>query len=135
MANIIYSSFKEFMADGTMDLDNDTFKIALVTSSYTPSADHTEWADVSSNEASGSGYTAGGAALNSTWTRSGATVTFDADDVTWSSATVTGRYAVIYNDTATNDELVCLLDFGEDKSSSNADFKITFNASGIFSLS
>ena len=98
----IYGAFHEHIAKGTIDLDSDTFKCALVTSSYTPVADtHTVWADASANEiAAGAGYSAGGLALTSvTVTRSGHTVTFDADDLVW---TATGgiipafRYCVMY---------------------------------------
>lgn len=38
-----YNSFSEYMADGTFDLNTDTFKVALVASTYTPSAAHTVW--------------------------------------------------------------------------------------------
>ena len=137
MANLIYNSFKEYMGDNTIDMDGDTFKIALLTSSHTPDATDSTYADVSGDEVSGTGYTAGGATLTATWTRSGGTTTFDADNVTWSSSTITAQYAVIYSDTPTSpaDPLVCLLDFSEDKSSSNGDFTVNFNASGIISLS
>lgn len=124
------------MADGTMDLDNDTFKIMLTTSTYTPAATHSVKADVT-NEISGTGYTAGGATLqNVTWTESSGTVTLDATDVSWTSATFTARYAVIYDDTPTSplDPLVCLIDFGTDKSVTAGTFTIQFHANGIFTL-
>jgi len=136
MADLIYNKFKEYMADGTMDLDNDTFKIMLTTSTYTPAATHSVKADVT-NEISGTGYTAGGATLqNVTWTESSGTVTLDATDVSWTSATFTARYAVIYDDTPTSplDPLVCLIDFGTDKSVTAGTFTIQFHANGIFTL-
>lgn len=58
----------------------------------------------------------------------------DAADPVWNSATFTARYAVIYDNTATNKDLVLLIDFGADKSPSNGDFSIVFNAAGVFTL-
>ena len=118
-----------------LDLDNDTLKIMLVTSAYTPDfGTHDFKADVT-NEVVGTGYTAGGETLTSvTLTQSAGTITFDAADVTWTSSTITARAAVIYDDTIVNDPLICYIDFGSDQSSSSGDFQIAFNASGIFTL-
>jgi hypothetical protein len=89
-----YDHLWKLLLTGAVDLDTDTLKVALVTSSYTPSAAHTQWSDVSANEvSSGSGYTTGGVAL------SGVAVTnstIDYSDVTWTSLTKTFRYAVCY---------------------------------------
>lgn len=82
------------IATGGIDLDTDTLKVALVTSSYTPSAAHTIWADVSANEvATGSGYTTGGIALT---TPVVAASNIDYDDLVWTALTKTFRYAVCY---------------------------------------
>lgn len=136
MADIIYDSFKEFMGDGTIDMDGDAFKIALLGSGYVPDAAHTQFSDVSGAEISGTGYTAGGETLTGVvWSRSGGTVTFDADDPQWVSATFTARYAVIYDETTVNKNLVKLFDFGADKPVSNGTFTIQFNALGILTLS
>ena len=124
--------------DLALDLDDttaDRFKVMLVTSSYTPDfGTHDFKADVT-NEVSGTGYTAGGESLTSvTLTQSGGTITFDADDVTWTSSTITARGAVIYDDSLASDPLIAYIDFGADKSSSAGDFVLSFNASGIFTL-
>ena len=124
--------------DLALDLDDttaDRFKAMLVTSSYTPDfGTHDFKADVT-NEVSGTGYSAGGNSLTSvTCTQSGGTITFDADDVTWTSSTITARGAVIYDDSLTDDPLICYIDFGSDKSSSSGDFVLSFNANGIFTL-
>jgi len=118
-----------------LDLDNDTLKIMLVTSGYTPDfGTHDFKADVT-NEVVGTGYTAGGETLTSVaLTQSAGTITFDAADVTWTSSTITARGAVIYDDTLASDPLICYIDFGSDQSSSSGDFQIAFNASGIFTL-
>ena len=63
MADVIYNSFKRDIMNGSIDLDTDTIKVMLVTSTYTPNQDtHTKRSDVT-NEVSGTGYTAGGATL------------------------------------------------------------------------
>lgn len=80
---------------------------------------------------------AGGQALSGlTWTRSGDVCTLDATDPTWTSATFTARYAVLYDDTPTSpaDPLVMLYDFGTNKSCSNGAFTINVSASGFLSL-
>ena len=124
--------------DLAVDLDDttaDRFKVMLVTSSYSPNfGTHDFKADVT-NEVTGTGYSAGGKSLSSvTLTQSGGTITFDAADVTWSSSTITARGAVVYDDSLTNDPLICYIDFGADKTSTAGDFTVTFNASGIFTL-
>ena len=138
MADIVYTSFKRRLGDGTFDMDADTFRCALFTSSHTPDATRTVFADLT-GEASGTGYTAGGVTLaNVTWTTVGTTAVLDADDPSWTDASVTARYAVIYKSGAANgltDPLVCLLDFGEDKGVTAGTFTVTFNASGILVLS
>lgn len=124
--------------DLAVDLDDttaDRFKVMLVTSAYTPDfGTHDFKADVT-NEVTGTGYTAGGESLTSvTLTQSAGTITFDADDVTWASSTITARGAVVYDDSLVNDPLIAYIDFGADKSSSAGDFVLSFNASGIFTL-
>jgi|TARA_R100001594_G_scaffold98027_2_gene132398 hypothetical protein len=104
------------------------FKIALFTSSATLSASTTAYS--SSNEASGTGYSAGGAALtNVTPTTSSTTALTDFADVTWGSSSITARGALIYNSSTTAgsaNRAVLVLNFGSDKSSSSGDFTITF---------
>jgi len=138
MADLVYTSFKKHLGDGTFDMDADTFRCALFTSSHTPDAGQTVLADLTS-EASGTGYTAGGVTLaNVTWTTVDTTAVLDADDPSWTDASVTARYAVIYKSGEANgltNPLVCLLDFGEDKGVTAGTFTVTFNASGILVLS
>lgn len=139
MADVIYNAFKKNIMNGSIDLDTDTIKVALVTSTYTPNQDtHEDFADVT-NEVSGTGYTAGGAALaNKTVTQDNTDNegVFDADDVTWSTSTITARAAVVYKDTGTPSTswLVCYIDFGSDKISTAGNFIIAWNAEGIVNL-
>ena len=135
MANVIYNSFKKSIGDGTIDWDTDTIKVALVTSTYTPDIDtHTDFSTHITNEVVGTGYTAGGATL----TGNAVTVDtvndwaeYDANDVTWTTSTITARGAVVYKSTG---ELISYVDFGSDKISSAGDFKITWHADGVFKL-
>lgn len=139
MADVIFNSFKKGLMDGSLDLANDTIKVMLVTSSYSPDADLHDFKDDVTGEVSGAGYTAGGEALSNksvTQDNTDDEGVFDADDVTWSNSTITARGAVIYKDTgvAGTSPLICYIDFGADKSSDNADFTIQWNSEGILNL-
>ena len=105
-----------------------TFKIALFTSSATLSASTTAYA--TTNEVSGTGYSAGGNTLtNVDPTTSGTTALTDFADTTFSSSSITARGALIYNSSTTAgsaDRAVCALDFGADKTSTSGDFTIQF---------
>lgn len=118
------------------DTTADRFKVMLTTSSYNPDYSGDSVKSDVDNEVSGTGYTAGGKSLTSiTFATSGGTITWDAADVEWTSSTITGaRYAVIYDDTLTNKPLIGAVDFGGDFSTTAGTFKITWNASGIFTL-
>jgi hypothetical protein len=125
---------------GDIDFENDTIKIMMTTSSYSPNQDTHEFKDDVTNEVSGTAYSSGGATLSnkSVGYTGGTNVTkVDADDVTWSSSTIANaRIAVIYKDTgnAATSPLIGYTDFGADKSTDNGDFTITFDADGIFTL-
>ena len=132
-------TFRDILDSTQMAVDtgSDTFKCAMITNSSTPNFEtHDHWSDLSGNEVSGSGYSAGGAALTSiTLGNDSGTLKFDAADTSWSTATISSaRAAVIYDDTLTNDPLICLVDFGADYASSAGTFQITWNASGIWTI-
>lgn len=139
MANVVYNSAKGDLMDGTIDLDTDTIKVALVTSTYTPDIDtDLDFADIT-NEVSGTGYTAGGATLGTKTVTVDTTnnrAEFDAADTVWTTATLTARGAVVYKDTGTpaTSPLICYIDFTTDKSSASGDFTISYNAEGILQL-
>ncbi len=121
------TSFKQELLVGTHNFtasSGNTFKLALYTSSASLGASTTAY--TTSNEASGTGYTAAGAALTSvTPTTSGTTAFCDFADLTFSSSTITANGALIYNDTQ-SDKAVCTLAFGGDKTSTSGDFTISF---------
>jgi hypothetical protein len=119
------TSFKSEALQGVHDFTTDTFKIALYTSSATLSAATTAYS--ATNEVSGTGYTAGGETLTVTGgsvSTSGTTAYVDFSDVTWSTATITARGALIYNSSQAN-KAVAVLDFGSDKTSTAGDFVVT----------
>jgi len=138
MASKLYGQFLSQALNKEIDWDTDTIKVALLTNAYTPDQDaHNYLDDVIATEVTGTGYTAGGNTLaNKTNTYTGASnvIVLDADDTTWSASTITARYAVIYDATpATNATrpLIGYVDFGSDQSSSNGNFTITWDATGI----
>jgi len=129
MASLIYNSAVDDMAKGAIDFDTDTFKVMLVTSSYTPNKDTHDKRDDVTNEVSGTGYTAGGVTSACTVTKNTANdrVTLSFAAVNWASSTITARGAVIYKSrggASSADELVCYVDFGADVSSSSATFSL-----------
>jgi hypothetical protein len=125
------TSFKNELLEGKHDFTNgaDAFKLALFTSSATLSAATTDYSVT--NEAAGTGYSAGGGTLvNVTPTTSGTTAFTDFNDLTFSSSTITANGAMIYNTQTAGGsgttESVCILAFGSDKTSTNGDFTIQF---------
>ena len=124
------TSFKVELLQGIHDFTastGDVFKLALYTSSATLDATTTVYS--SSNEVSASGsYSAGGGSLtNITPTASGTTALTDFDDLSFTSATITARGALIYN-SSESDKAVAVLDFGGDKISTAGTFTIQFPA-------
>ena len=128
MASFVYNSCIDDMARNAIDFDTDSFKVMLVTSSYTPDKDtHLKRSSVT-NEVSGTGYTAGGVTSVCTVTKDTANdrVTLSFAAVSWASSTITARGAVIYKSTGTasNDNLVAYNDFGSDVASASGTFTV-----------
>lgn len=131
-----------FLAAFGADIDwlNDTIKVMLTTSTYVPDLDVHDFKDDVTNEVTGTGYTAGGATLASktiTYTAATNVVKLDAADATWPSSTITARVAVVYDDTpatAATKPLVCYQKSDADISTTSGTFTITWNASGIFTI-
>ena len=135
MASGVYNAFLTDMFDGSINLSNggDAIKVALLNNSHTFTATNAVWADVSANEISGTGYTAGGGTLDNQALTGTATVTWDADDEEWLTATFTAYHLVIYDTTNTN-SLIASYDFGGAEQVTAGTFTIQWNASGIMSL-
>ena len=139
MSNGIYNSFKRDSMLGRFDLTNDIIKIILV-NNYSIDDAHTKYADVKRFEISGVGYTPNDKILTGvtlTVNNENDSVTLDALDVTWSASTLNSNGAILYKDTGDENTspLICFIDFGAEKSSSNGDFIIQWNFNGIISLS
>jgi len=130
--NYMCTSFKKELMTATHDFTastGNTFKLAMYTNSASFTAATTAY--TTSNEVSGTGYSAGGGTLtNVTPTTSSTTAYTDFADLTFSTATITARGALIYNDTASGDPSVVVLDFGADKTSTAGDFTIVFPTAG-----
>lgn len=130
--NFMCTSFKQELLQAKHDFTNGTghtFKLAMYTNSASFTAATTDY--TATNEVSGTGYSAGGGTLtNVTPTTSGTTALTDFSDLTFSTATITARGAMIYNTTAGGGtgttESVIILDFGTDKTSTAGDFTIVF---------
>lgn len=137
----VYGLGMKSMLAKTVNWTGDTLKLSLHTSAYVPDQDAHQFFSSATNElAAGSGYTAGGIALankTSVYTAASNLLTLDADDVTWTAPTFTGaRIAVLRVDTGTasTSPLLCWVDFGADQSPGGVDFTVSWNASGIITL-
>jgi hypothetical protein len=128
------TSFRVQLLQGVHNFDTDTFKIALYTGAADLGAPTTVYS--STNEVVGTGYTSGGATLTVSVTpTSGSsaqgipTAYISFSNVSWPSATFTSRGALIYN-ASKSDKSVAVLNFGADKTVSNATFTVQFPAAG-----
>jgi hypothetical protein len=127
--------------DGTIDLDTQAFKMALfLSTSNAATLGTVGYSNLTNEVANGYGYTTGGKTLTPTWNRTGGTTTFDADDQVWtaSGGSITCRFAVIYDNTTTNKDLVCysLLDTAPaDVTATDGNtLTIAFHTSGCFTF-
>lgn len=127
---------------GTIDLDTDSFKVALCTkvqaldATFAGASGDARYSDLTA-EVVGTGYIAGGAALaNDAWTRAGGIVSFTADPTSWTALTATMKYAVIYK-VGGNGDILAIVDLettdADGRVASNTDFIINWT-SGLFTL-
>lgn len=121
------NSFKEQMLQGQQNLTSNTLKMALYTGFATLGPTTTVYS--TTNEVSGTGYTAGGETLANVSIASSANgiVYVSFSNPSWSNASFTARGALIYNATQSNSS-VAVLDFGADKTCSNQTFTVTLPA-------
>lgn len=126
--NFMCTSFKQELMEAVHNFKlsgGSTFKLAMYDNNASFTAATTAY--TATDEVSGTGYSAGGGTLTRVDpTTSGTTAFTDFADLTFSTATVTARGALIYNDTAAGDPSVVVLDFGSDKTSTAGDFTIVF---------
>ena len=129
--NFMCTSFKKELMQGVHNFTastGNTFKLALYTNSAAFTASTTAYTATNEVTASGSYATGGGALTNVTPTTSGTTAFTDFDDLSFTTATITAYGALIYNDSATGDPSVVVLDFGGAKTSTSGTFQIIFPA-------
>ncbi len=141
-----YNQFMEFACDGGMDFDTDVWDVILMNSTHAFTPGNTNKSQIAANEIpTGNGYTQGLETLASvTWVESGGVVTFDAADSVWTASggpiSTSGDCtdAVIYDEDSTvpsADLLMCSIDFGAAESAGDGtNFQITYNGSGIFTV-
>ena len=123
------TSFKQELLQGLHDLDGHTLKIALIKSgeSGTFGAASTNFSNItdSSDEASGTGYSSGGATLGSVAiTTSGTTAFVDFADVSFSNSTISASGAMIYNSSASN-RAIAVISFGGTVASTAGTFTVS----------
>jgi len=127
-----YGKFWIGLGNGNFNFTTDVFKVLLTTSAYVPNIDTHEFLTDVINEVSGTGYTAGGAALSGvSWTYDAVNhrAVLGANTVVWSGATFTAHRAVIYKSTGTaaTSRLIGYVDFGVDKTYTSEDFELSFS--------
>ena len=125
-----------------IDWDTDSIKVMLCTALTINQDTPIYLADVTKTEvASGGGYTTGGKQLTFgsataiAYNGTTNTITIDADDVVWTSATITASYAIIYDDTpVTNKPVIAYVDFGKSQATVSGTFTITWPTAGIATI-
>lgn len=135
MSSGVYLATFKKATDGTRAINfaSDTFKAILLTNSYSPDFTlDSVYSDISANEAVGTGYSSGGQALTGvSWTTTGGLNKFTSDSPAWTTSSITARFCVIY-DTSASNALICCMDFGGDMRSVAATFTVPIDAtSGI----
>ena len=139
MSSFLYNAAKLRMLQGGFDLENEAFKVALVTSDYIADQDaHAYYADLSA-EVVGPGYTAGGKDLGApvlSRDDDNDLAVLSADSLIWTVATFVARAAVIYQDSGdpASSPLLAYIDFEEDLESEGEDFLLQWHADGILTL-
>lgn len=133
----VYGLAMQSLFNKEIDWDSDALKVMLCTSSYTPNQDTHRYKSDVTNEVTGTGYTATGATLGSvsvTYTTATNVLSVTAANTSWTSSTITARYAVVYDSTPSTDAtrpLICYIDFGADVATTAGTFQIVWDATGI----
>ena len=142
---LIHNKFKEYMGDGTVDMDGDAFKINLYLSTSNIATLSIDALSTATNQhATANGYTQDTKAIvTPTWVEAAGTVTFNCDDVVWTANTgsIVARFAAIYDDTVAApviDPIVChtLLDTtpADVTATAGNTFTVAMHADGVFTL-
>ena len=120
----VCNSFKQELLQGLHDLDGNTLKLALYTSSATLDASTTAYS--TTNESSGTGYTAGGETVTSVAVSLSGNVAFvDFADVSFTSATISDAAGALLYNSSVSDKAIAVIDFGSTKSVTGGTLTIT----------
>ena len=136
---------KPKFGNGKMNLSSDALKACLLTNvqtianTFVGTSGNAQYSDLTNEVASGNGYTTGGVALTGvTYTQSSGTVTFTFTSPSWTSATFTAKYLAVYDNTATNKDLLLYCDLEQTSSTgvsvTNGTLTVTVPAGGVFTL-
>jgi len=138
----VFNTAKEWLMDGTFDLDGDTIKLAICDNTVAPTATTATPALGDFTEVGVAGtYVAGGATCTCTWVESAGTVTFDSStNPTWAqdaSNDTDAYWGILYADNVTvpvADAAIAYVELGGPVDMSAGSLTVTFNASGVFTL-
>lgn len=117
-----------------VNIDTDSFKLALVTDTHTPDFNaHDFYADLTNEVPNGSGYTTGGnVTASETIAVAAGFVTIDFADVAWTTSTFSSvRAGIWYDDTLASDPLMCSNNFGSDFSVTAGTLTVVVHANGF----
>ena len=120
-------SFKQEILNGVHNLPTDSLKMALYNGSA--SLDHTTTVYSSTNEVTGTGYTAGGTAVTATVNLQSGVATVDFSTVSWPTSTITAYGAMIYN-TSHSNKAVAVISFGGAQSTTGTTFQVQSPSTG-----
>jgi len=136
MANGIYPRYFANLMNKVVDMEADTIKVALMSDSHAFNPAHQVWGDVSANDIGNKVvYVAGGSALAGKAVTQGTTTKFAATDHAYGPGeTLTCYFAVLWDDLAGSDELICSIDFGGAQTCTNGTFTIQWHPNGILTL-
>lgn len=126
ISQAITVSFKQDLMSPGGNLEAQTLKCALYDNTATLNQNTTAYITANEISDSGTNYTTGGATLtNVAISTDGTTAIFDADNVSFSNATISAQAALIYNANNSNSS-IAVLDFGGVKTSTNGTFELQF---------
>jgi hypothetical protein len=131
----VYKKAAELIHTKKIDMQTDIFKAALLSSAYAPNVEnHEKFSDVSAFEINAPGYVSGGKQLQNVnmVTSSPNKIIFDADDLQWTGFTGSAKYLVIYNDSLSDQNLLCYFEFDSTKSGSGGNFDLKFSENGFY---
>lgn len=140
----IYNEFKATLGLKALNLNTDTMKMALFKSTSnaaSASLATAQYATLTNETTNANGYTTGGFTLSGvSYSQTAGTATFTVGTSTWtaSGGTIVARYAVLYDNTATNKDLICFTTLDNTPADitvlNGQTLNITINASGVFTL-